>query len=55
MSFVSIPVIQFQARVGSRPASQLCATMWKDVDNNHGYHKQAVGQCKYSTPTDDNL
>ena len=36
---------EFQAKFGSRPASQVCAGMWKDLETYKGYHEQGVSGC----------
>ena len=33
---------EFQVKFGERPPSQVCATMWKDLENYRGYHEQGV-------------
>ena len=33
---------KFQAQFGARPTSQVCASMWKDLDNYKTYHDQGV-------------
>lgn len=33
---------EFQAKFGARPPSQVCASMWKDLENYRGYHEQGV-------------
>lgn len=32
----------FQAKVGARTPSQVCAALWKDATNYQTYHNQAV-------------
>ena len=33
---------EFQNKYGPRPASQVCAGMWKELDTYNGYHEQGV-------------
>lgn len=33
---------EFQARFGSRPASQVCAGLWKELESLKTYHEQGV-------------
>lgn len=32
----------FQAKIGARTPSQVCAALWKDASNYQTYHNQAV-------------
>ena len=32
----------FEGKFGARPASQMCAALWKDANNYQTYHTQAV-------------
>ena len=33
---------EFQRKFGPRPASQVCASMWKDLETYKRYHEQGV-------------
>ena len=33
---------EFQSRFGSRPISQVCTGMWKELDSLRAYHDQGV-------------
>lgn len=33
---------EFQRKFGHRPPSQVCASLWKDLENFRGYHEQGV-------------
>lgn len=33
---------EFQTKYGPRPPSQVCASMWKDLESYKGYHEQGV-------------
>ncbi len=33
---------EFQAKFGTRPPSQVCAGMWKELENYRVYHEQGV-------------
>lgn len=37
---------KFQAKLGARTPSQVCAALWKDAKNYHTYHGQAVSHSK---------